>query len=67
MYRLFITTKGKYGKRVITQNFPMTQQGLFNAEELFEQAKVRPEISELRLFRNDSQGMCEIKRWRREE
>ena len=67
MYKLIITTGQGPSKRTITQQFFMTQQGLHNAEEIFDQAQHRPEVMELRLFRQDLHGMNELKRWRRVE
>lgn len=66
MYKLYITTGKGINKRVLTQDFWMTQQGLHNAEEIFEEARHRPEVVELRLFRQDLKGMFELKRWKRE-
>lgn len=67
-YRLFITKGQGAEKRVLSENLPLTQKGLCNAEEIFEQARNRADVYEVRLYRQDAGGMKELKRWvRRKE
>jgi len=65
MYKLVITTGAGPSRKVESKGFWMTQQGLHSAEEEFETAKIRQDVSAIVLWRQDIHGTYELKRWDR--
>ena len=65
MYKLVITSGSGPSRKVESKGYWMTAAGLCNAEEEFEAAKIRQDVMELRLWRQDIHGTYELKRWER--
>ena len=63
MYKLTIISG--VNRKVETKGFWMTQVGLHQAEEQFEECKHRNDVMELHLFRQDIHGTHELRRWER--
>ena len=65
MYKLTIISG--YDRKTETRGYWMTQVGLHDAEEQFEELTHRNDVMELHLFRQDIHGTYEIRRWKRNE
>ena len=65
MYKLVITSVVNGKKKVDSKGFWMTTAGLECAEEEFEEAKIRQDVVTIMLWRQDSHGTFELKRWDR--
>ena len=65
MYKLVITSGQGPSRKVEYKSYWMTQVGLHQAEEEFEQAQHRQVVMALRLWREDVGRVWELKRWER--
>ena len=67
-YKLFITTKKKNRTHTHCVTFPLTQKGIHDAEDLFENMKKEPILEKLMLFRCDAGGKLNLlRKYEREE
>ena len=67
MYKLVITSGSGPSRKVESKGYWMTVAGLHSAEEEFEAAKIRQDVMELHLWRQDIHGTYELKRWEKHE
>ena len=63
MYKLVITYRKGPNKKVEFREYFMTQVGLHQAEEQFEDLQHRQVVVKLVLWRVDIKGIHELKRW----
>ena len=65
MYKLVITYRKGPSKKVECREYWMTQVGLHQAEEQFEELQHRQDVMRLVLWRVDVKGIHDLKRWER--
>lgn len=66
-YKLMITVGNAGNQRTVVQTYALTQPELHAAEAMFEDAKTRDYVWELRLFRQDKNGTHELKKYIRKD
>lgn len=66
-YRLYVTYVKDRIRNINQLDYPLTQQGLHDAEEAFDKLKEEAAVVELKLFRHDETGMKLLLRFKREE
>ncbi len=66
MYKLVITSGKGPSRKVESKSYWMTQMGLHEAYDDYEEALHRQDVMELHLWRQDIHGTYELRKWVRE-